>query len=196
MVADPPGPKIGNGGGSLHALQWLKTEYGDALNNRTSFCIMFEMIFRLDWLLCCAQLLYNITVMQLCMHPATSSPHTRASTLPRCHHTRVHAHCHIFDSPIFSFRIKHTLCNTVKVLLLNAGGFSKRLPQSSIIGKVFTAVPLGACHCLIACFFIAFVSVYFAVFTGPPYHVLELKLIACLDIPAAMSSGVRANACT
>ena len=33
VVADPPGPKIGNGGATLHALQYLEDTFGsDVLN--------------------------------------------------------------------------------------------------------------------------------------------------------------------
>lgn len=32
-----------------------------------------------------------------------------------------------------------------KILMLHAGGFSQRLPSASVLGKIFTAVPLGEC---------------------------------------------------
>lgn len=89
VIHDLPGPKIGNGGATLYALNWLTTTYGARLRS-------------------------------------------------------------------------------LKVLLLNAGGFSKRLPQSSIVGKVFTAIPMG----------------------NPVYHMMEEKLIGLIDIPAVMNPGV------
>lgn len=34
---------------------------------------------------------------------------------------------------------------TLKVLILLSGGYSQRLPSASLLGKIFTAVPLGNC---------------------------------------------------
>ena len=36
-----------------------------------------------------------------------------------------------------------------KILLLHAGGYSKRLPNVSVIGKPFTTLPIGKEACLI-----------------------------------------------
>ena len=35
--------------------------------------------------------------------------------------------------------------STCKVMLLPAGGYSQRLPSASVLGKAFTAVPVGGC---------------------------------------------------
>jgi fucose-1-phosphate guanylyltransferase len=53
------------------------------------------------------------------------------------------------------------------VLLIHAGGFSKRLPNVSVIGKIFAALPFGT-----------------------PYSMLELKLASYIDFPKKMIPGV------
>ena len=35
------------------------------------------------------------------------------------------------------------LLSSSKILMLHAGGFSQRLPSASVLGKIFTAVPMG-----------------------------------------------------
>jgi hypothetical protein len=55
--------------------------------------------------------------------------------------------CSIIPAILFWFSYGNALacaCNgTAKVLLIHAGGFSKRLPNVSVIGKIFAALPLG-----------------------------------------------------
>eukprot|EP00048_Salpingoeca_helianthica_P023314 m.23572 g.23572 ORF g.23572 m.23572 type:complete len:566 (+) comp8538_c0_seq1:82-1779(+) len=89
VIADPPGPKVGNGGATFVALEWLENTYGAQLD-------------------------------------------------------------------------------AFKVLLLHAGGFSKRLPNVSVVGKIFAVLPLGE----------------------PVYSMLEIKLATYIDFPANMSPGV------
>eukprot|EP00039_Didymoeca_costata_P004650 m.75247 g.75247 ORF g.75247 m.75247 type:complete len:428 (+) comp12491_c0_seq2:22-1305(+) len=55
-----------------------------------------------------------------------------------------------------------------KVLLIHAGGFSKRLPIVSVIGKIFAALPFG----------------------DPVYTMLETKLATYIDFPSKMKPGV------
>ena len=55
-----------------------------------------------------------------------------------------------------------------KILLLNAGGQSQRLPSSSILGKIFMTLPLG----------------------NPPYSLLELKLACYLPFLERMKPGI------
>ncbi len=33
VIADPPGPKIGNGGATLEALRWLEQKFGKSLDS-------------------------------------------------------------------------------------------------------------------------------------------------------------------
>ena len=40
-------------------------------------------------------------------------------------------------------KIYQTRLNELKVLILHAGGYSQRLPSASMLGKIFTALPLG-----------------------------------------------------
>nr|XP_012803208.2 fucose-1-phosphate guanylyltransferase isoform X1 [Jaculus jaculus] len=58
--------------------------------------------------------------------------------------------------------------NSFTVLLIHSGGYSQRLPNASVLGKIFMAVPLG----------------------NPIYQMLELKLAMYIDFPARMSPGV------
>ena len=57
---------------------------------------------------------------------------------------------------------------TYRVLLLNAGGQSQRLPSASILGKIFTALPIGK----------------------PMYQLLELKLALYLPFLRRMKAGI------
>eukprot|EP00911_Craspedida_sp_UC1_P001375 UC1_evm2s1037 len=56
---------------------------------------------------------------------------------------------------------------TWRMLIIHAGGYSKRLPNVSIIGKIFAAVPCG----------------------DPVFQMLEVKLATYVDFPAKMSPG-------
>lgn len=56
-----------------------------------------------------------------------------------------------------------------KVLLIHAGGFSKRLPNVSVTGKIFAALPFGE----------------------PIYTMLEMKLASYIEFPSRMAPGVR-----
>ena len=55
-----------------------------------------------------------------------------------------------------------------RVLLLNAGGQSQRLPSASVLGKIFTALPFGS----------------------PMYQILESKLASYLPFLARMAPGI------
>ncbi|XP_066936214.1 fucose-1-phosphate guanylyltransferase-like [Clytia hemisphaerica] len=55
-----------------------------------------------------------------------------------------------------------------KVLILLSGGYSQRLPSASLLGKVFTALPLG----------------------NPIFQMIEFKLAMYIDFPQRMKSGV------
>lgn len=55
-----------------------------------------------------------------------------------------------------------------KVLLIHAGGFSKRLPNVSVTGKIFAVLPFG----------------------DPIFTMLEMKLASYIEFPARMSPGV------
>ncbi|XP_068731134.1 fucose-1-phosphate guanylyltransferase-like [Montipora capricornis] len=55
-----------------------------------------------------------------------------------------------------------------KIILLPAGGYSQRLPNASVLGKAFTALPIG----------------------DPPFQMLELQLIMMMDLPAKMNPGI------
>ena len=57
---------------------------------------------------------------------------------------------------------------TYRVLLLNAGGQSQRLPSASTLGKIFTALPIGK----------------------PMYQLLELKLALYLPFLQRMKAGI------
>ncbi|KAF2070676.1 hypothetical protein CYY_008002 [Polysphondylium violaceum] len=59
-----------------------------------------------------------------------------------------------------------------KILLLHAGGYSKRLPNHSMTGKIFASIP------------------YTLVDDGPTCSMLEMKLIMLIDIPKKMKPGV------
>lgn len=85
MFSDPPGPKIGNGGATLVALEALEQLYGSGLD---------------------ARMLQLHAVMHTC---------------------RALCGCACLD----------------KVLLIHAGGHSKRLPHVSVVGKIFATLPLG-----------------------------------------------------
>eukprot|EP00041_Stephanoeca_diplocostata_P024401 m.617572 g.617572 ORF g.617572 m.617572 type:complete len:587 (-) comp22519_c0_seq4:163-1923(-) len=89
VFPDPRGPKIGNGGATLHALEQLEEAHGSELDN-------------------------------------------------------------------------------LKILLIHAGGYSKRLPNVSVVGKIFTALPFG----------------------NPVYTMLEMKLASYIEFPQKMSPGV------
>ncbi|KAM5256410.1 fucose-1-phosphate guanylyltransferase [Ctenodactylus gundi] len=58
--------------------------------------------------------------------------------------------------------------NSFTILLIHSGGYSQRLPNSSALGKIFTALPLG----------------------NPIYQMLELKLAMYIDFPSHMNPGV------
>lgn len=58
--------------------------------------------------------------------------------------------------------------DTAKVLLIHAGGYSKRLPNVSVIGKIFAALPIG----------------------DPVYTMLEMKIASYIDFPEKMAPGV------
>ena len=75
-----------------------------------------------------------------------------------------------FFSPSFIFYLfSHLLLlRAVKILLIHAGGYSKRLPNVSVVGKIFAALPFGS----------------------PVYTMLEMKLAGYIDFPAKMSPGV------
>ncbi|XP_077984861.1 fucose-1-phosphate guanylyltransferase-like [Glandiceps talaboti] len=62
---------------------------------------------------------------------------------------------------------KEALVN-YKVLLIHAGGFSQRLPNATVLGKIFTALPIG----------------------DPIYQMLDLKLAMYIDLPSRMNPGV------
>ncbi|XP_022084453.1 fucose-1-phosphate guanylyltransferase-like isoform X2 [Acanthaster planci] len=57
---------------------------------------------------------------------------------------------------------------TKKVLIMPAGGYSQRLPNASLLGKMFLSIPLG----------------------DPFYTMFDLKLALSIDFPAKMSAGV------
>lgn len=61
-----------------------------------------------------------------------------------------------------------------KVLLIHAGGFSKRLPNVSVTGKIFAALPFGE----------------------PIYTMLEMKLASYIEFPSRMAPGVRLHPAT
>ncbi|NXT73290.1 FPGT guanylyltransferase, partial [Zapornia atra] len=54
------------------------------------------------------------------------------------------------------------------VLLIHSGGYSQRLPNSSALGKIFTALPFG----------------------DPVFQMLDLKLAMYIDFPSHMRPGV------
>ncbi|XP_008851865.1 fucose-1-phosphate guanylyltransferase isoform X1 [Nannospalax galili] len=54
------------------------------------------------------------------------------------------------------------------VLLIHSGGYSQRLPNASVLGKIFTALPFGE----------------------PIYQMLELKLAMYIDFPSRMRPGI------
>lgn len=56
----------------------------------------------------------------------------------------------------------------LKIFFLPAGGFSQRLPSASMLGKIFTTVPLG----------------------NPIYQMLELQLAMYIDLPSRMTGGI------
>ncbi|CAM5162376.1 unnamed protein product [Natator depressus] len=89
VFVDPPGPKIGNGGSTLHVLQCLEEMYGD------------------KW-------------------------------------------------------------TSVNIIIIHSGGYSQRLPNTSALGKIFTALPFG----------------------DPIYQMLELKLAMYIDFPTHMNPGI------
>lgn len=62
---------------------------------------------------------------------------------------------------------KEVLMKT-KIIMLPAGGYSQRLPNASVLGKAFTALPVG----------------------DPPYQVLELQLAMFMDLPSRMNPGI------
>jgi len=55
-----------------------------------------------------------------------------------------------------------------KIMMLPAGGYSQRLPNASVLGKAFTALPIG----------------------DPPYQILELELAMFMEFPARMNPGI------
>lgn len=58
--------------------------------------------------------------------------------------------------------------DNAKVLLIHAGGYSKRLPNVSVTGKIFAALPFG----------------------DPVFTMLEMKLASYIDFPEKMAPGV------
>jgi len=92
IIPDPPGPRIGSGGSTLHILSHLKTLYGDKMDK---------------W----------------------------------------------------------------RILLIHAGGYSKRLPSHSCSGKIFSPLPIAAGK-------------------GGPYQMLDLKLAMYLPFLSMMEAGV------
>lgn len=78
------------------------------------------------------------------------------------------------------------------VLLIHAGGYSKRLPHVSATGKIFTSLPIG-----IFLFSFFFLPLLFSlkekkkiVIIAPMLQMLELKLIMYIHFPQRMSPGV------
>jgi fucose-1-phosphate guanylyltransferase len=61
--------------------------------------------------------------------------------------------------------------DTWRVLLIHAGGFSKRLPSHSCAGKIFSPLPIRTAG-------------------GAPFQMLDLKLALYLPFLAAMEPGV------
>ncbi|PIK38511.1 putative fucose-1-phosphate guanylyltransferase-like [Apostichopus japonicus] len=61
-----------------------------------------------------------------------------------------------------------TKLKDLRVLFLPAGGFSQRLPSASVLGKIFTTLPLG----------------------NPIYQMLELQLAMYIDLPSRMTGGM------
>nr|XP_058962921.1 fucose-1-phosphate guanylyltransferase-like [Pocillopora verrucosa] len=55
-----------------------------------------------------------------------------------------------------------------KIIMLPAGGYSQRLPNASVLGKAFTALPIG----------------------DPPYQMLELQLAMFIEFPRHMNPGI------
>ncbi|XP_032237107.1 fucose-1-phosphate guanylyltransferase [Nematostella vectensis] len=55
-----------------------------------------------------------------------------------------------------------------KIMLAHAGGYSQRMPNASVLGKVFTALPWG----------------------DPPYQMLEMLMAMFIDFPVNMIPGV------
>ena len=92
IIPDPPGPRIGSGGSTLHILNILKQKYENELNK-------------------------------------------------------------------------------MKILLIHAGGYSKRLPSHSCSGKIFSPLPIQPGH-------------------GGPYQMLDLKLAMYLPFLSMMQPGV------
>ena len=92
VIPDPPGPRIGSGGSTLHILRSLKQRYGDEMNQ-------------------------------------------------------------------------------LRILLIHAGGYSKRLPSHSCSGKIFSPLPIAASD-------------------GGLYQMLDLKLAMYLPFLAMMEPGV------
>ncbi|CAH3043541.1 unnamed protein product [Pocillopora meandrina] len=56
----------------------------------------------------------------------------------------------------------------LKIIMLPAGGYSQRLPNASVLGKAFTALPIG----------------------DPPYQMLELQLAMFIEFPRHMNPGI------
>lgn len=55
-----------------------------------------------------------------------------------------------------------------KIIMFPAGGYSQRLPNASVLGKAFTALPFG----------------------DPPFQMLELQLACFIEFPEQMNPGI------
>ncbi|XP_048353282.1 fucose-1-phosphate guanylyltransferase [Sphaerodactylus townsendi] len=58
--------------------------------------------------------------------------------------------------------------DSLTVILIHSGGYSQRLPNASVLGKIFTSLPFG----------------------DPVYQMLDLKLAMYIDFPIQMNPGV------
>jgi len=84
----------------------------------------------------------------------------------------------------------------VIVLVIHAGGYSKRLPHVSAVGKIFTALPLGKNR---SYFLSLHLSPIIPYCFSPPgdtvMQMLELKFVMFMHFPQKMLPGVK-NPCS
>ena len=73
-------------------------------------------------------------------------------------------------------------------MLIHAGGYSQRLPNVSVIGKAFMALPCGKGESAPKGLLFDFQSDVAA--GDPMFQMLEALLMMYIDFPARMDSGV------
>ena len=141
VFSDPPGAKIGNGGATMYVLEQLELTLPSEQLDRGETVTLFSTFLKHSWLRITAFIVSQIL---------PSSPHSSFIHCP-LYHLLIYSilpplppnYLSSFPLPLSPLLLSPP---PAKVMVIHAGGYSQRLPNVSVTGKVFMALPCGRLH--------------------------------------------------